>query len=616
MATDISDSPLAGARACRRGVVRHFLAVGLAAIGVTLALPATAASQSDTPVAWSTAWTPALFAQAALEHRYVLLDLHAVWCHWCHVMDEQTYADAAVRVLLAEHYVAVSVDADSDPGLASRYGDWGWPATIVLAADGTEIAKRRGYIPADQMVALLTAVVADPSPGPSVTRAPVARSSGASALGSELRHDLLADVDAAYDGEHGGWGTVHKYLEASIIDLEIARLEDGDATAERRIRQALDANLTLIDPVWGGVYQYADEVDWRSPHYEKLMSYQADDLRLYSEAYARWQDPRYLAAAAAIRRYIGGFLTAPGGAFYVSQDADLSVRTPGTAYFGLDNLARRELGVPRVDTHIYARESGWAIRALCRYSDITGDAAALADAERAAVWVLAQRALGGGFRHDEADRDGPFLDDSVAMGEAFVALYRSTSERRWLASAEATLRFIGASFSDPAGGFIAAPAPGEAVGVFRDPVRAVDQNAALARLANFVFRYTGQTEYRELARYAMRLLAAGSAGQGGWHADVLLADAELATTPTHITVVGAKSDPAAQALHATALKFPVPYLQIDWWDRAEGPLPNPAIGYPQLPTAAAFACSETTCSTPVYDAERLRHVVDALRADR
>ena len=77
----------------------------------------------------------------------------------------------------------------------------------------------------------------------------------------------------------------------------ICKIDGGDAMALQRARQTLDANLQLIDPVWGGVYQYSDEVDWQSPHFEKLMSFQADDLRLYSEAYERWHDPRYLAAA-------------------------------------------------------------------------------------------------------------------------------------------------------------------------------------------------------------------------------------------------------------------------------------------------------------------------------
>ncbi len=116
---------------------------------------------ATTPVArsihWQRQWNQSLFAQASREHRFVLLDLHAVWCHWCHVMDEKTYADTSVIGLIGSHYLPVSIDADSDPALSSRYGDWGWPATIVLAADGTEIVKRRGFIPPEQMASLLQA---------------------------------------------------------------------------------------------------------------------------------------------------------------------------------------------------------------------------------------------------------------------------------------------------------------------------------------------------------------------------------------------------------------------------------------------------------------------------
>ena len=69
-------------------------------------------------------------------------------------MDETTYSDAQVGALIGAHYIAVSIDADSDPDLASRYGNWGWPATIVLAANGTEIVKRRGYLPPQQMAVI------------------------------------------------------------------------------------------------------------------------------------------------------------------------------------------------------------------------------------------------------------------------------------------------------------------------------------------------------------------------------------------------------------------------------------------------------------------------------
>ena len=195
------------------------------------ALTITAQASAGPDIAWQNRWGDDLFVQTTREHRFVILDLHAVWCHWCHVMDEKTYSDPTVQSLIAKNYVAVSIDADSDPDLSSRYGDWGWPATIVLAADGSEIVKRRGYIPPAQMESLLRAIIDDPSPGPSV--------------GSAIR---IAG--------NGG--------------------------------RTQDANLHLIDPVWGGVYQYSDEVNWLSPHFEKLMSFQADDLRLYSEAYARW----------------------------------------------------------------------------------------------------------------------------------------------------------------------------------------------------------------------------------------------------------------------------------------------------------------------------------------
>jgi uncharacterized protein YyaL (SSP411 family) len=106
----------------------------------------------------------AAFAKARAGKRFVLLDLEAVWCHWCHVMDEKTYADPAVIREVNAHYVALRIDQDARPDIAQRYGDYGWPATIFFAADGTEIVKKRGYIPADGFAHLLRVIVEDPSP--------------------------------------------------------------------------------------------------------------------------------------------------------------------------------------------------------------------------------------------------------------------------------------------------------------------------------------------------------------------------------------------------------------------------------------------------------------------
>jgi uncharacterized protein len=582
------------------------------ALAGSQAAPATeAARAAPQPIHWQRQWTATLFTQAAREHRFVLLDLHAVWCHWCHVMDDETYAERSVMALIGQRYLPVSIDADSEPALASRYGDWGWPATIVLAPDGTEIVKRRGFIPPQQMAALLEAIIEDPTPGPSVgAPAPLA----AVAAGALVSQGQLAafrkTYDEAYDPKYGGWGSGQKFLDAAALEYTLALVVDErDAVAERRARQTLDANLSLIDPVWGGVYQYSATRDWASPHYEKLLSFQADDMRLYSEAYARWHDPRYLRAALALRHYVDAFLRSPEGAYYVSQDADLSAQVTGREYYARDDAARRRLGIPRVDRHEYGRENGWAIRALCRLYDVSGDASALADAGRAAQWLLAGRALPhGGFRHDERDAGGPYLEDTLSVAEGFVALYRSSGERRWLAHARAAMDFITVTFRDARAGFISAPAPAGSRGVFSDPARTLEQNAAVARLASLLFRYTADPRYHRAAQHAVRFLAA--AGAGGLHTEVLLADRELAAAPIHITVVGAKSDPAAQSLHAAALRYPAVYLQVDWWDRAEGPLPNPGIRYPKLERAAAFACTGGSCSTPVFEPASLEPAVN------
>ena len=579
-------------------------------VGLLASLVAGVAAAA-TPIAWRSTWNDALFVQAAREHRFVLLDLHAVWCHWCHVMDETTYSDAQVGALIGARYIAVSIDADSDPDLASRYGNWGWPATIVLAADGTEIVKRRGYLPPQQMASLLQAIIDDPSPGPSVRSTPPLQDSGATELSGALRTALLKSYGASYDRDYGGWGREHKLIDADSLELAYIQADSNRASqkavATRRARTTLDKNLLLIDPVWGGVYQYSDARDWRSPHFEKLMSYQADDLRLYAEAYARWREPRYLHAADSILGYIDKFLKAPGGCFYVSQDADLSVTTPGRTFYAYDGAARRKAGMPKVDTHCYAREAGWAIRALAKFYDVTGNRQALQSAENGARWALANRALpDGGFKHDSQDRGGPFLDDNLAMTQAFLALYRSSGDRIWLSHALATLNFIDARLRHADSGYIVAPAPANHRGVFSQPVLLPDQNAALARAANMAHRYTGDARYRAMALRAMQYAAAvAAANPEQFLPEVLLADRELSTAPIHIAVVGSKLDPVAQALHSAALRYPADYLQIDWLDRSEGELPNQEIQYPDLKRAAAFACADGACSTPVYEANEV-----------
>jgi uncharacterized protein YyaL (SSP411 family) len=548
-------------------------------------------------------WSEEVFERAKREDRFVLLDLGAVWCHWCHVMEEITYRDPEVVRLIKSRYIAVQVDQDSRPDLSNRYEDYGWPATIVFNADGGEIVKRQGYIPPRPMASMLLAIIDDPTPGPSVVPEEQITLAASASLPAERVQELQGILRDAYDPKNLGWGTIHKFLDWNIVEFCMNATPGGESDDfERMARETLGAQRHLIDPVWGGVYQYSTDGDWMHPHYEKLLQFQAENLRIYAIASARWNDPEYLKNALQVRRYIRDFLTSPEGVFYTSQDADLVPGEHSEEYFALDDMARRAKGIPRVDTHVYARENGWVIQALASLYGVTSEKEHLEDAVHAANWIIARRSLpSGGFSHDEKDTAGPYLGDTLSMGAAFLALYAATADASWLDRAIAAAQFINASFKSDLG-FSTSTSSGRL-----QATQQFDENVTLARFANLLNHYTGDAQYREMAEHAMRYVAApGVAERRGFQVGgILLANRELSSAPLHVTVVGPKSDPAARSLFLAALKQSASYKRVEWLDESEGPLRNTDVEYPRIGKSAAFLCTDRSCSAPIFSPERL-----------
>jgi len=593
--------------------VRRWLTIAL-----LLVISGTAnATSGSGRIDWQT-WETDLFERAQAQQRMVIMDLEAVWCHWCHVMEAKTYSHPEVAELINQHFIPVRVDADANPDMASRYGRWGWPATIVFSPQGDEIVKRRGYIPVIGMLSMLEAIIADPSPGPSVWNEPKVTPAGDAALDPELRTKLEAAYFDLYDASFGGWGKIHKFVNAPATEYALEQARLGRREYELMARLTLHNGMHLLDPEWGGVYQYSDQLDWRSPHFEKIMFYQAENLRLYALAYARWQDPAYLEAIESILAYLETFLLDAEGGFYTSQDADLSLEVDGHQYFALSDSDRRALGMPKIDRHIYARENGWLIQALLAVYNATGNQRALTRALAASDYILAGRRLkDGGFSHGKNDQGGPYLGDNQAMAQAFIALYQTMGDRRWLHELKATLEFIEITFRNAEGGYNSSAVEPATQGVFAEPIRQVDEIAALARSANIASHYIGTETSRNITKHAMRYLAAAELSEVFvFQPAILLTDYELNSSPVHITIVGAKQDPEAKDLFDAARAFPGSYLRLDWWDRSEGPLPNANIVYPELTRAAAFVCSDNACSLPLFDSTEIEpKVVELYQID-
>ena len=579
-------------------------------IGIAAAALCCAAGAQETGIAWHD-WSDEVFQQAQREHKLVLLDLGAMWCHWCHVMDDTTYSNKDIQALLGKDYVAVRVDQDARPDLTKRYQQYGWPATIIFAADGTEIVKRRGYVEPDTMKKVLQESYDDPVPNPHQTANYAAATERG--LSGPQRDRILATLVYGYDQQRAGWGDGQKYLDPWMMEFALTRANEENWVFSLASKETLQASINLIDPVWGGVYQYSDQPDWKSPHFEKIASLQSAYLFSYAYGYQVFKDDKYRNAANQVLRYLDAFMTDAGGAFYTSQDADVSPQLTGHLFYALYDAARRRQPQPRIDRNIYANENGTLISALLTVYGMTGDATSLQRAERAMAWIRANRALPepGGYRHGEHDQGGPFLSDALAMSRAMLDMYAVTGRREWLARAEDGAHFIESHFSDRTDGGFTTTEPGRA-SVLK-PYKEIDDNLAAARFFNLLSSYAHDPKLAETATAAfMSVSSPEQVKRNSFAPGLLLTDDEIKAPPLHLTIVGAKNDPRAQALFATAIATAPTYKETEWYDKREGKLPGSDISFPDLPQAAAFVCTGNACSAPVFEAKALADLLEAM----
>ena len=575
---------------------------------------APAGAHAEASVTWH-AWTPESFAVARRERRILLINVAASWCHWCHVMDHKTYADPEVAALLAEHFMAIRVDSDARPDLAERYADWGWPATAVLTSDARPVLELRGYQEAREFAALLRGLVADRDAGKLQGRRPAPAAPPRDADLVALRTAALAQLDGHYDEAIGGWGRKQKYPLAAHDELALLRARLlGEPKWQERALLTLGNEIKLIDPVWGGMYQYSVGFEWGRPHFEKIAAIQAGALEALALAYRRTGEARWRDAAHLQRAYLLGRMQDPEGGFYTSQDADLqrpgAPPVLGAEFYARDDAGRRALGVPRIDTHRYADLNGRTISALCRlYAAVPGpdgepgqpDRAALAAAVRAGErLVTLHRTADGGYRHDAEDTGLLHLRDQAAVGRALLALFVVTGEARWLDEARALAEFMHTALADREhGGFFAHTLDANAVGVFAERRKPVEDNAMAARflleLHRQVDHLPAPSRHAEAAVRALRAVSDPQllVSEGRMIGQYALALAEATVTPVDVTVVGEPGESATAALHRAALALDDP--------RAVVSVSPPGARYPDVGAPAAYLCTDTACSTPIKD---------------
>jgi uncharacterized protein len=327
-------------------------------------------SAADQPVYWYP-WGDDAFAAARKSNRPILLDIGASWCHWCHVMDRESYENDEIAELINGLYVPIKVDRDERPDIDARYqqavqavtGQGGWPLTCFLTPDGnlfwggtyfppTDTHGRPGFRRVLREVSAFYAERGDDARKQGLTirealeRAALTASPDCLVTGEHVE-PIIRNIHRSYDSKHGGFGTSPKFPHPSVIDLLLARYaahgEQTDLDVALHTLRAM-AGGGVHDQLGGGFHRYSVDEKWIVPHFEKMLYDNAGLLSNYARAFAISGDDEMRNAALNIIDFTNRVLSDRQlGGFYASQDADIGMEDDGDYWTWTIGEARDEL---------------------------------------------------------------------------------------------------------------------------------------------------------------------------------------------------------------------------------------------------------------------------------
>ncbi|HYN69636.1 MAG TPA: thioredoxin domain-containing protein [Candidatus Eisenbacteria bacterium] len=300
------------------------------------------------PVDWSP-WGPDALARAKLLDRPIFLSIGYAACHWCHVMERESFEDEATAAVLNQGFVPIKVDREERPDLDQIYmaavqamtGGGGWPMSVFLTPEGRPFYggtyfpdKPRHGLPSfqellagidrawrEQRAELEQAGLRLVNNLAEQARLPVAQGQP----GPELLDTAILGIERSFDPSTGGWGGAPKFPQPMTIEFLLRRAAvTGDARSLAMARRTLDAMADggIHDQLGSGFHRYATDARWLVPHFEQMLYDNAQLARVYIHAWAATGDARYRAVATGVLDYILRELTTSDGAFAASQDAD------------------------------------------------------------------------------------------------------------------------------------------------------------------------------------------------------------------------------------------------------------------------------------------------------
>src|SRR5205823_4802092 len=414
------------------------------------------------PVDWYP-WGEEAFRRAKELDRPILLDIGATWCHWCHVIDRESYEDPDLAKTINDHFVAVKVDRDERPDIDARYqqavgaiaGQGGWPLTGFLTSDGKAFYGGTYFPPKDthgrpgfRRVLLAMAEYYRTNRADTLREADAlhqALAEGRKPLVEEgvaneaMLKESADSLRGQFDPVNGGISGQQKFPHPGTMEWVMARYR---RTREEGLRTIVTRTLTsmarggVYDQVGGGFHRYSTDPRWIVPHFEKMLYDNAGLLANYVHAWQLTKDPIYRDAAEGILAWAEEVLSdRTRGGYYASQDADVGLDDDGD-YF----TWTLEEPKPAVDRTIFASWNGMMISAVLEAAmafgrdDLRAFALKSLDRIRKEMWSKEH-----GMWHASADGKRKvlgLLEDHVYVVDALLVAFTATGDSGYLRTAE------------------------------------------------------------------------------------------------------------------------------------------------------------------------------------
>jgi len=295
------------------------------------------------PIDWYP-WSAPAFLRAENENRLILLSIGYASCHWCHVMEKESFADIEVATVLNQSVVSIKVDREQQPDIDAWFtmvvetikGESGWPMTLILLPDKTPVFAAN-YLGKEQLVTTVTRLSKLWREQPDIVRQNAAllsneieRRNAKKSTNSNRLEVPLAEVAeqrllADLDPEYGGFGSAIKFPNELKLQFLLNRYKRSrDGALKQELTRQLDAlmNGGLTDVVFGGVFRYATDRQMSRPHFEKMLYNQALSAKLFADAADWLENPGYRNHASSIADFVDRFLRLPDGTYAAAIDAD------------------------------------------------------------------------------------------------------------------------------------------------------------------------------------------------------------------------------------------------------------------------------------------------------